>query len=395
MNVVNPVCPAPRCALDETALRIADVETISIKAPTIRAHKLSNTEIHHKAIILTRITLENGVTGYGEGSSLGGPRWAEESPESIRACIDTYLAPVLLGQPANRFEALALAMSRAASRNTAAKAAVESALYDAVGKSLDIPAAQLLGGRIHDGFEIIWALASGDVDQEIEEARAKFAAREHRRFKVKIGLSEPKAEIARLGRLVDALPDCEIIVDVNQGWTVAQCNRWIPALEDLGIALIEQPVAARDRVNLARITARSRVPIMIDEGAFDTGEVAQAGAAAAGTVLSLKLVKSGGLMEMKRAAGVAVAHGMELYGGCLLESGIGAAAHLAVFSTLPALHWGTEHFGPRILTRDLITQGMRFADFQIICPTGPGLGVTVDEDYITALADGAWHSAKA
>jgi muconate cycloisomerase len=395
MNVLEPVRIGLHGSVDEDALRIASIETVSIKAPTIRAHKLSNTEIHHKAIILIRVTLKNGAVGYGEGSSLGGPRWAEESPESIRSCIDTYLAPVLLGQPANRFEALALAMSKAASRNTAAKAAVESALYDAVGTAFGLPAAQLLGGRIHDGFEVIWALASGDVDQEIEEARAKFTSRENRRFKVKIGLSDPKSEIERLGRLVGALPECEVIVDVNQGWTVAQCYRWIPALEELGIALIEQPVAARDRVNLARITARSRVPIMIDEGAFATGEVAEAGAAGAGTVLSLKLVKSGGLMEMKRAAGVAAAHGMELYGGCLLESGIGAAAHLAVFSTLPALHWGTEHFGPRILTRDLISQGLTFKDFRLSCPTGPGLGVTVDEDYIRDLADGAWRSAAA
>ncbi len=395
MNVIKSVEPSHHGVLDEASLQIASVETISIKAPTIRAHKLSNTQISDKAIILVRITLANGIVGYGEGSSLGGPRWAEESPESIRSCIDAYLAPALLGQPANRFEAIALAMSKAASRNTSAKAAVESALYDAVGKSLGLPAAQLLGGRIHDALEVIWALASGDVDQEIEEARAKFTAREHRRFKVKIGLSDPKSDIERLTKLVQALPDCDVIVDVNQGWTVAQCNRWIPALEELGVVLIEQPLGAQDRTNLARVTARSRVPIMIDEGAFSTGEVALAGATAAGTVLSLKLVKSGGMMEMKRAAAVAVAHGMELYGGCLLESGIGAAAHLAVFSTLPALHWGTEHFGPRILKRDLITHGITFENFQITCPRGPGLGITVDEDYIADLADGGWRSAEA
>ncbi|MBO6638773.1 MAG: mandelate racemase [Roseitalea sp.] len=393
MNVVKAVKVPDRPSLNEKALRIARVETLSVNAPTIRAHKLSNTEIHHKTIIVVRVILANGAVGYGEGSTLGGPRWAEESPESIRACIDTYLAPVLIGRPANRFEALALAMSKAATRNTAAKAAVESALYDAVGKSLGLPAAQLLGGRIHDGFEVIWALASGDVDQEIEEARGKLAAREHRRFKVKIGLAEPHADVSRLTRLVEALPDCQIIVDINQGWTVAQCNRWIPALEELGIALIEQPIVARDRQNLVRVTARSRVPVMIDEGAFATSEVAAAGCRGAGTVLSLKLVKSGGLMEMKRAAGVGAAHGMELYGGCLLESGIGAAAHLAVFSTLPVLHWGTEHFGPKILSRDLIASGLTFRDFRIECPIGPGLGVEVDERYILSMADGAWRGS--
>ncbi|MFX7705323.1 enolase C-terminal domain-like protein, partial [Acinetobacter baumannii] len=78
-------------------------------------------------------------------------------------------------------------------------------------------------------------------------------------------------------------------------------------------------------------------------------ELALAATFACGSVYSLKLVKSGSLFELKRTAGVAAAHGLELYGGCLLESSIGAAAHLAVFSTLPTLEWGTEHFGPRIL----------------------------------------------
>ncbi|MCA1300469.1 muconate/chloromuconate family cycloisomerase [Stappia indica] len=395
MNLVNPV-KAPRAPLfDETGLTIVRVETRAVNAPTIRAHKLSNTEISHKAIILVRVILSDGSIGYGEGSTLGGPRWAEESPESIRASIDRYLAPAILCRPANRFEAAAHAMARAAVRNTAAKAAVESALYDAVGHSLGLPAAQLLGGRLHDRFEVIWALASGDADQEIDEARAKFSAREHRRFKVKIGFAPPENDLARLRRLTEALPDCDLIVDVNQGWTAARCNRWMPALEELGIALVEQPVPAQERANLARVTARSRIPVMIDEGAFSLAEVAEAGARAAGTVLSLKLVKSGGLQELKRAAGIATAHGMELYGGCLLESGIGTAAHLAVFSTLPKLHWGTEHFGAKILTRDLTCAGIRFADFHIECPTGPGLGVTVDEAYIEELADGDWRAATA
>ncbi|CAN0251826.1 unnamed protein product, partial [Chrysoparadoxa australica] len=101
---------------------------------------------------------------------------------------------------------------------------------------------------------------------------------------------------------------------------------------------------------------------------------------AAGSVYSLKLVKSGGLLEMKRAAGIASAFGMELYGGCLLESGIGAAAHMAVFATLPQLEWGCEHFGPRILKNDLISTGLVFKDFHIHMPSGYGLGISINHD---------------
>ena len=137
---------------------------------------------------------------------------------------------------------------------------------------------------------------------------------------------------------------------------------------------------------MSRVATRTSIPLLIDEAAFTKEEVARAGAMGCGSVYSLKLVKSGGLFEMKRAAGVAAAHGLELYGGCLLESSIGAAAHLAAFSTLPKLEWGTEQFGPRILVEDLVTEPLRFEEFEICVPEGPGLGVQLDEDKIRSFA---------
>ena len=361
-------------------LNIHDVTSWIVDAPTTRKHRLSNIEISHQSYVIVRVTLRNGVAGYGEGATLGGPRWAEESVESIKSAVDLYLAPALRDMCAFHFEEAALRMAKAATRNFAAKAAVESALYDSVGKSLNLPSSALLGGAVRSSMEVIWALASGDADQEIAEARAKLAAREHRHFKIKIGFKRVRDDMIRLRRIVDAIGDeSTIIVDVNQAWSEATAIRHMPELAEMGVALIEQPVAAGRIEAMARIAARSRIPIMIDEAAFTCEQVARAGTTAAGSVLSLKLVKSGGLMELKRAAGVAAAFGMELYGGCLIESGIGAAAHLAVFSTLPTLEWGTEHFGPRILLDDVTKGEIVYKDFQIECPSGPGLGITVNE----------------
>lgn len=373
-----------------TQLTIERVEACILDLPTTRAHRLSNTEIWQQSVVLCRVILSDGAIGYGEGATLGGPRWSEESVESIQSCIQVYLAPAIKGEIATQFEQLSLVLSKAASRNNSAKAAVESAIYDAVGKSLDVPASQFLGGRVHDSFEVIWALASGDVDQEIEEARGKLARREHRRFKVKVGFKPPQEDLARLARLVEALPGCEFIVDVNQAWTPAKAQRWMPALAELGVALVEQPLPADDMDGLARVTRRSQVPVMIDEGAFSNADIARAGRIGAGNVLSLKLVKSGGLMHMKRAAAIARAHGMELYGGCLLESGVGTAAHLAVFSTLPELHWGTEHFGPKILVTDTTLGEIVYRDFNIHCPGGAGLGVSLNDDLVRDCSRTVW-----
>jgi muconate cycloisomerase len=371
--------------LTDTAIR--NISATIIDAPTTRRHRLSNTEVTRQGFVLVRVALDNGVTGIGEASTLGGPRWAEESVESIAAAVTQYLAPALRGHPAIAFEANGVRMARAATRNFAAKAAIESALLDACGKTLDLPASTFLGGAVRDRVGVLWALASGDSAQELEEAREKMHRREHRDFKIKLGFNTPKEDLKRLGALRAGLgDDVTLIVDVNQGWSEAECIRFMPALEELGVALVEQPVPAAQLAAMARVAARSSIPLLIDEAAFTKEELAHAAALGCGSVYSLKLVKSGGLFELKRAAGVAAAHGLELYGGCLLESSIGAAAHLAVFATLPKLEWGTEHFGPRILVQDLVTTPLRFENFEIVIPDRPGLGVTLDEDRIRAFS---------
>ena len=375
----------PRALLTDTKIRA--LSATIIEAPTTRRHRLSNTEITCQGFVLVRVTLENSVTGIGEASTLGGPRWAEESVESIAATVTRYLAPALQGQPAIAFEANGMRLAKAATRNFSAKAAVESALLDACGKTLGLPASDLLGGAVRDRVGVLWALASGDSAQELEEAREKLRRREHRDFKIKLGFDRPEADLKRLEALRAGLgDDVRLIVDVNQGWSEAQCIRFMPALEELGIALVEQPVPAAQLEAMARVAARTSIPLLIDEAAFTKEELARTAVLGCGSVYSLKLVKSGGLFELKRAAGVAAAHGLELYGGCLLESSIGAAAHLAVFSTLPKLEWGTEHFGPRILVQDLVTTPLRFEEFEIVIPDGPGLGVTLDEDVIRAFS---------
>lgn len=365
---------------------IAAIETVIVDCPTTRRHRLSNTEVSFQSYTIVKVVLADGTIGHGEAATLGGPRWAEESVEAIKANIDAYLAPAIRGRNALDFERNAAIMAKAASRNNAARAGVEAALFDAVGKSLGLSASQLLGGAVRDSIEVLWALASGDADQEIEEARAKLAAREHRRFKIKLGFHSPADDMVRLARIVEALPGCEIVCDVNQGWTEATAIRFMPRLAELGVVLVEQPLRPGLIAATARIAARSAIPIMIDEAAFSGPEIVANATAAAGSVYSLKLVKSGGLLALKRAAAIAQACGLELYGGCLLETGIGAAAHLAVFSTLPELEWGCEHFGPKILKTDLTNGEIVFRDFHIHCPTGPGLGVSLNEDALRSMS---------
>jgi len=368
-------------------MAVHSITSTIVDVPTVRRHKLSSLSVTAQSYVIVQVRLANGVVGIGEAATLGGPRWSEESVEAIKANIDSYLAPALIGQRADRFERAGAVMDAAAKRNNAAKAAIDTALFDAVGQTLGVPVAQLLGGIVHDSVPVLWTLASGDPDQEIEEAERKIAARLHDTFKVKIGAQAPQADLVRLRRLAQALEGrAKLIVDANQAWDETTALRFLPMLADIGITLVEQPLPSWNIQGMARVRARTPVPLMADECVFSAHDMLAVAQAAAADVVSLKLVKHAGLLNLRRVAGVAEAAGIGLYGGCLLESSIGAAAHLHGFAALRELAWGCEHFGPQILTGDLVTEPLRFEDFRIHLPTGPGLGVTLDHDRLRHYA---------
>ena len=126
--------------------------------------------------------------------------------------------------------------------------------------------------------------------------------------------------------------------------------------------------------------------MLADESVFDAHDMLRVASAGAADAVSLKIVKHAGLFGTRKVAAVTEAAGIGLYGGCLLESSVGAAAHHQVFSTFRDLAWGCEHFGPQILREDLVREPLHFADFHVHIPSGPGLGVLLDEGQIDKFA---------
>ena len=378
--------------LDQTAeisadlrrdLAVRSITTTIVDVPTVRQHKLSQTSVTAQSYVIVETQLENGATGIGEAATLGGPRWSEESVEGIKAVIDSYLAPAILGADAAEFEQNSARLDAAAKRNNAAKSALQSALLDGVGKSLDLPAHAFLGGLVRDRFPVLWTLASGDPAQEVEEAEAKLAARLHNTFKVKIGAQAPVADLKRLGILAKALGErATLIVDANQAWDEATALRCMHAMDEFGIALVEQPLPAWNIEGMARLRQRSHIPLLADESVFTTHDMLAVAGQGAADAVSLKLVKHGSPRDLQKVAAVAEAAGIALYGGCLLESSIGAAAHLHAFAGLRELQWGCEHFGPQILRQDLVLNPLRFDNFHVHLPKGPGLGIEIDRSKV-------------
>ncbi|NIE87871.1 muconate/chloromuconate family cycloisomerase, partial [Burkholderia sp. Tr-860] len=228
-----------------TGVSIERVETLLVDVPTIRPHRLSVATMNCQTLVLVRVRCSDGVEGVGEGTTIGGLAYGEESPESIRANIDTYFAPLLQGMDATRPAAAMARLRKLFQGNRFAKCAVETALYDAQARRLGVPLSELFGGRTADSVEVAWTLASGDTARDIAEAEQMLEARRHRVFKLKIGLRPVEQDLAHVAAIAAALgPRGEVRVDVNQAWSETEALRALPRLAEAGVGLVEQPISA-------------------------------------------------------------------------------------------------------------------------------------------------------
>ncbi|MCS7877579.1 muconate cycloisomerase, partial [Pseudomonas aeruginosa] len=151
-------------------------------------------------------------------------------------------------------------------------------------------------------------------------------------------------------------------------------------LGDNGIALIEQPIARHNRVGLARLSSRGGAPIMADEAIESVEDAFHLAREGAAPVFALKIAKNGGPRAVLRSAAIAEAAGIGLYGGTMLEGGIGTLAAAHAFVTLDRLAWHSELFGPLLLTEDILLESPRYQDFHLHVPRAPGLGLALDEE---------------
>lgn len=363
------------------SIRIERVETILVDLPTIRPHKLSVATMDGQTLMLVRIHCSDGIVGIGEGATIGGMAYGPESPEAMKLAIDRYFAPAMVGQDPTRVQALMAHLGKLVKVSHFSKSALETALLDAHGKRLGVSVGELLGGRRRDRLPVAWTLASGDTGKDIAEAEAMLDARRHRIFKLKIGARAVEDDIRHVARIKKALGDrAAVRVDVNMAWSETQAARAIPALAEAGCELVEQPVASV--AALARLMRRFPVALMADEvlqGPESAFEIARQQGA---DVFAIKIEQAGGLFAAQRMAAIADAAGIELYGGTMLEGAFSTIASAHLFSTFQNLQWGTELFGPLLLTEEILAAPLEYRDFELAVPEGAGLGIALDEDKV-------------
>jgi muconate cycloisomerase len=373
---------APTAALFPVIER---VETMLVDLPTIRPHKLSVATMTGQTLMLVKVHCSDGTVGIGEGTTIGGLAYGGESPESMKLAIDTYFAPVMVGEDATHVKALMARIGKAIKENRFAKSAVETALLDAHGKRLGLSISELLGGALRKRLAVAWTLASGDTAKDIAEAEKMLELRRHRIFKLKIGARPLKDDIAHVAAIKKALGERGAVrVDVNMAWSEFEAAYGTAALADAGCELVEQPVAST--AALGRLVRRFPLALMADESLTGPESAFEIAKTKGADVFAVKIEQSGGLFNAQRVAVIADAAGIELYGGTMLEGGVGTVASAHVFSTFAKLQWGTELFGPLLLTEEILATPLDYSDFELTVPDAPGLGIELDEDRLKFFA---------
>lgn len=366
---------------------IETIDTVLLDIPLVRPHKFSVLTIESQSVLLVRITTNAGVVGIGEGVVPGGPWWGGESVEGMQAIIDRYIAPLLIGQDAMCVGHLSRRMQRVAAGAPFARSAIDMALWDACGKSVGLPVWQLLGGRHRAEIPVTWALGADSVDAVIAEATTKLESGQHSRFKLKMGATEPAADVARVSAIVESLGDRALFsVDLNASWDEATARRWLPALDAAGVDIVEQPLPSWNLSAAARLRDQHRLKFMADESVLSVSDAHRVADAHAADIFSVKVAKCGGLTGVQRVATIAESHGIACFGGTTIETSIGTAAATHVFCSLPDLTAGCELFGPLLLADDIVENPTVYASGNVILGEGPGLGIAIDEDKVAKYA---------
>ncbi|MDX9844835.1 MAG: muconate/chloromuconate family cycloisomerase [Aquabacterium sp.] len=366
--------------------KILAVETLLVDVPTIRPHRLSVATMNHQTLVLVRIETSDGVVGWGEGTTIGGLAYGEESPESIKVNIDTYIAPMLVGQDPSLPAMLMASVNGHIQGNRFAKCAIETALYDNQAKRLGQPLSELFGGRVRDSLPIAWTLASGDTAKDIAEAERALELRRHNIFKLKIGLRSVKDDVAHVATIKRALGDmASVRIDANQAWSVTEALEGMAMLADAGVDMVEQPIIASDKAGLQRLTQANIIPIMADEALHGPRDAFVVASTQAADIFAVKINQSGGLRGAADVAAIARSANISLYGGTMLEGAVGTMASAQLFSTFHDLAWGTELFGPLLLTEEILREPLQYRDFALEIPRRPGLGIDLDEEKLARL----------
>lgn len=355
-------------------MKIERLELSLLELPLVHFFETSFGRIDKKHFVLVTVQ-GGGLTAYGECVAEQDPYYSSETNETVWHIVTEFIAPRVVGvefeHPRDIFPALAPIRG-----HNMAKAAVEMAAWDLHARQRHEPLSAVLGGlreRIASGVSIG---IQDSLDQLAEKVHRELEAG-YRRIKIKI---KPGWDLAAVEMIRARFGSIPLMVDANAAYTLADADH-LAKLDAFGLMMIEQPLEYDDIADHAALQRRLATPICLDESIKTVHIAEEALAAGACRIINIKPGRVGGFRESIRLHDLCATHGIPVWHGGMLESGIGRAANvhlstLANFSLPGDIAASKRYFNP-----DLIEPAIEVAsDGTIGVPRGPGLGVEVVQE---------------
>jgi muconate cycloisomerase len=364
-------------------MRIKCIEAIAVSLPMKKPVVMAGVEIRSADNVLVRLEGENGVVGWGEAASA--PTMTGETVESMMAAI-AYLRPAVEGRVAEDIAGAIVAMRMRMYANSAAKAAIEMALHDLLGRATRQPVYALLGGKQRSRMPILGVIGTGELASDLREAASK-KAQGYAAFKIKVGVDKPLIDAERTRRVCEVIgSDALISADANQGWSPDEAVQYVRAVADAPLDFFEQPVHADDIAGMAKAAdaARNsgRTKIGADESIHALDDLRRLHERRAASGASLKTIKLGGMRAVMAAGRLCEELGLQVNVAAKTgESSLACAAAMHIAAALPQIAWGLtlSHDG---LAEDVTSRPIVIERGHVEVSDAPGLGIDVDEDRV-------------
>ncbi|OYD07093.1 o-succinylbenzoate synthase [Paludifilum halophilum] len=353
-------------------MRIEEIRLHRIQMPLKSPFANRLTVVSDRELIIVEAFDSEGRTGLGECVAFSEPWYTEETVDTCWHVMERFLIPLALGQPLEHPREVSRRFAPIR-RNHMAKAAIEGAVWDLYCRRRGLSLAEALGGtrrRIEAGVAVGAQLTMDRMLGAIEER----VSEGYRRIKVKI---KPGADLRVLERIRGAFPDLPLMADANSAYTLADLPK-LKQLDDLNLLMIEQPLAADDIVDHAKVQAAIQTPVCLDESICSVDDARRAIELGSCRVINVKIGRVGGLWEAKRIHDLCRERGIDLWCGGMLEAGVSRAHNIALAS-LPHFNLpGDISASSRYWERDVTVPEVTVDRGMISVPREPGIGVELD-----------------
>jgi L-alanine-DL-glutamate epimerase-like enolase superfamily enzyme len=362
-------------------VKIKSIEPIAVRLPMKKPVIMAGEEVRAADNVLVRIVAD-GHVGWGEAASA--PTMTGETVASMAAAIN-LMAAALIGRDPVDIAGASAAMDGRLYGNSGAKAAVEIALHDLIGRASGRPVHALLGDKRRQRMPLLGVIGGGDYGGDLADAAQKKAAG-LTAFKIKVGIDTPDNDAARTRDICTLLgPGLLISADANQGFDRQAAESYARAVKGCGLDFFEQPVDGHDLDGMAAVAAAAEgIAIGADEGIHSLDDITRHHQRKAARGVSLKSIKLGGLIGVVEAATLCERLGMQVNLACKTgESSIGCAALLHAAAVIPDLAWGLTLTAAG-LKEDVTAQPVIGERGIVAAIDRPGLGIEIDEARVNA-----------